>query len=79
MTRDTRNHYIFPSRGTRVALDMEYVTKALGSYADYMKFHLGGEAYLPLYKDAFLRFSADGYTAEHFSGDDIKIFDRYFA
>ena len=79
MTRDTRNHFIFPSNGSRVQMNLEYVTKALGSYADYMKFHLGAETYLPVYEDIFLRLSADGYTVEHFSGSDVRIFDRYFA
>ncbi|MCQ2403324.1 MAG: outer membrane protein assembly factor BamA [Lentisphaeria bacterium] len=79
MTRDSRNHFIFPTRGSRVQMNLEYITRALGSYADYMKFHLGAETYLPVYEDVFLRLSADGYTVEHFSGDDVKIFDRFFA
>ncbi len=79
LSRDTRNHYIFPNRGSRITADVEYITKALGSYADYMKFHLGAEGFLPVYEDIFLRLAANGYSAEHFSGDDIKIFDRYFA
>ncbi len=79
MVRDTRNHYVFPNRGSRVMLDAEYITRALGSYADYLKFHAGVESYHPFYKDVFLRLSADAHTAQHLSGDDIKIFDRYFA
>ncbi len=79
LSRDTRNHYIFPNRGTRYSLDAEYITRALGSYADYVKLHAGAEGYLPVYKDVFLRLSADAHTAAHIGGDDIKIFDRYFA
>lgn len=79
MVRDTRNHYVFPNRGSRVMLDAEYITRALGSYADYLKFHAGVESYHPVYQDIFLRLSADAHAAQHLSGDDIKIFDRYFA
>lgn len=79
LSRDTRNHFIFPNRGSRLDLDLEYVTRALGSYADYIKFHAGAELYLPVFEDIFLRLAANADTVEHISGDDVKVFDRYFA
>ena len=79
LSRDTRNHYVFPNRGSRVDLNAEYITRALGSYADYVKLHAGAELYLPVYEDIFLRLSADAETVEHISGDDVRVFDRYFA
>ncbi|MBR6470696.1 MAG: outer membrane protein assembly factor BamA [Victivallales bacterium] len=79
MNRDTRNHTVFPTRGSRVDLDVEYVTRALGSYADYIKLHAGAQLYLPVYEDIFLRLSADADTVEHISGDPVRVFDRYFA
>ena len=79
LSRDTRNHFVFPNRGSRVDLDLEYITRALGSYADYAKFHAGAELYLPVFEDIFLRLAANAETVEHVSGDDVKVFDRYFA
>lgn len=79
LTRDSRNSTRFPNRGSRFTTDLEYVTRALGSYADYMKFHAGYEIFLPVYEDFFMRLSIDGFSNQHFSGDDIKVFDRYFA
>ncbi|MBQ4481546.1 MAG: outer membrane protein assembly factor BamA [Victivallales bacterium] len=79
LSRDTRNHTLFPTRGSRIDLDVEYVTKALGSYADYLKFHAGAQVFLPVYEDIILRLSADADTVEHLSGDDVRVFDRYFA
>lgn len=78
LNRDTRNSPRFPNRGSRLNLDFEYVTRALGSYADYLKLHGGFETYHPVYEDFFVRFSLDGYSNQHIGGDDIKIFDRYF-
>lgn len=79
LSRDTRNHTLFPTRGSRIELDTEYVTRALGSYADYIKFHAGAQVYLPVYEDIILRLSADADSVEHLSGDDVRVFDRYFA
>ena len=79
LSRDTRNHFVFPNRGSRVDLDLEYITRALGSYADYVKLHAGAELYLPVFEDIFLRLAANAETVEHISGDDVKVFDRYFA
>ncbi len=79
LTRDTRNRYIFPDRGSRLRLDAEYVTKALGSYADYIKFHAGADTFLPVHDDLFLHLAANAYTVSHLSGEDVRVFDRYFA
>ncbi len=79
LTRDTRNHFMFPNRGSRINLNLEYITRALGSYADYFKFHAGAETYMPVYDDVFMRLSLNGYTVDHMSGDPVRIHDRYFA
>lgn len=79
LTRDTRDRFRFPTRGSRLAFDAELVTAALGSYSNYGKLHLGGVKYVPVVQDFVLKMSLDGWFAEHFSGEDIRIFDRYFA
>ncbi|NLF94416.1 MAG: outer membrane protein assembly factor BamA [Oligosphaeraceae bacterium] len=78
LTRDTRDQFRFPTRGSRVALESEFVTSALGSYSNYFKFHAGGTKYVPVVQDFVLKMSLDGWAASHLSGDDIRIFDRYF-
>ncbi len=50
----------------------------MGSYSNYAKFHVGGDKYLPVIRDITLKMSIDGWAASHISGDDIRIFDRYF-
>ena len=42
----TRDAYRFPTRGTIVEFQTEYITKALGSYEDYLRFSLGGSHYV---------------------------------
>ncbi len=78
LVRDTRDQIRFPTRGSRVSLDSEFVTSALGSYSNYFRFHAGGTKYLPVTQDFVLKMSLDGWAASHLSGDKIKIFDRYF-
>ena len=78
MTRDTRDRFRFPRKGSKVLLESELVTAALGSYSNYARFHLGGDKYLPVVQDFTLKIGLDGWAASHISGDDIRIFDRYF-
>lgn len=78
LSRDTRDQFRFPTRGSRISLETEFVTSALGSYSNYFRFHAGGIKYVPVVQDFVLKMSLDGWAASHLSGDDIKIFDRYF-
>ena len=76
ITRDTRNAYMFPTRGSRISLQSELVTEALGSYETYNKFDLSATKYIPVFRDFILKLDANYGTA---TGDDVAIFDRYFA
>lgn len=78
MSRDTRDRFRFPTKGSRVLLEGELITAALGSYSNYARFHAGGDKYLPVVKDFTLKIGLDAWAATHISGDDIRIFDRYF-
>ncbi len=78
MSRDTRDRFRFPTKGSRVMLESELVTAALGSYSNYARFHAGGDKYLPVVQDFTLKIGLDAWAATHISGDDIRIFDRYF-
>jgi len=77
ITRDTRNAYRFPTSGSIVSLQSEYVTEALGSYESYGRFQLEASKYIPFYKDLVLKLDTNYYTTT--GDDDIAIFDRYFA
>ena len=76
VTRDRRNAYRFPSRGSIITLQTEYVAEALGSYESYGKIELSAAHYLPVFRDYILK------TAINFgsnSDERAAIFDRYFA
>ncbi len=75
LTRDTRDTFRFPTRGSLVSMQTELVTAALGSYESYARFHLSGAKYIPVVSDVVLKLSADYSTL---SNDDAAIFDRYF-
>ena len=77
VTRDTRDAYRFPTRGSLVSLQSEYVTEALGSYESYGRFQLEASKYIQFYHDLVLKLDANYYTTT--SDDDPAIFDRYFA
>ena len=75
LTRDTRDTFRFPTRGSLVSFQTELVTAALGSYESYARFNLTGSKYIPLVRDLILKLGADYSTL---SNDDAAIFDRYF-
>ncbi len=76
LTRDTRNAFLFPTRGSKINVQSEFVTEALGSYETYCRFDLGATKYIPVFLDYILKLDANYGTA---TGDDVAIFDRYFA
>lgn len=78
MSRDSRDRFRFPTRGSRISLESELITAALGSYSNYARFHAGVDKYFPVVSDLTLKLGLDGWAATHISGDDIRIFDRYF-
>ena len=76
VSRDTRNAFRFPSRGSQITLELEYVTEALGSYESYGKVELSGAKYMPVFSDVVLK---TGFNFGSATSDDPAIFDRYFA
>lgn len=76
-SRDTRDAYRFPKSGSIFTLNTEFVTKALGSYEDYVRMDVGFTQYAPLVRDLILKLNVEYSTG--FGADDIGIFDRYFA
>lgn len=76
LSRDTRNSFFFPSRGSRFDLRGEFITEALGSYETYGRFDAEITKYIPAFRDFVLKLNADYCST---TGDESAIFDRYFA
>ena len=81
MTRDTRNRpsILFPTSGSRLSINGELVTEALGSYSNYYRLTVDGTKYVPVFRAAVLKLHARLGLADELSGDDIGVFDRFFA
>lgn len=75
LSRDTRDSFRFPTRGSLFSFQTELVTSALGSYESYARFYLSGTKYITVVRDIVLKLSADYSTL---SNDDAAIFDRFF-
>ena len=75
MTRDTRDAFMFPTRGSRVLFQSELLTKAIGSYETYGRFTLEGSKYYPISKALTLKLRADYATN---TNEKAGIFDRFF-
>jgi len=79
VSRDSRNHFLYPTRGSRLSLDTELRTEAIGSYSNVYRVNLRGTKYLPLPRRAVLKVQGDVGVTDRVSGDGVAIFDRYFA
>ncbi|MBO4345865.1 MAG: outer membrane protein assembly factor BamA [Victivallales bacterium] len=76
ISRDSRNAFQFPTRGTLFSTTAELVTEAIGSYETYGRFEVDATKYIPAFRDYILKLDASYYTN---TGDEAAIFDRYFA
>ncbi len=79
ITRDTRDNVMFPRRGTRFSANSEWVTPLLGSYSNVMRLDTRMAAFFPVTRQSVLRLNAEYAVADNLSGDEVAIFDRYFA
>ena len=48
--RDSRDSFIFPSRGSRLSLGVEYQSEEIGGYTELYRFNFGYNFYLPVFK-----------------------------
>ena len=95
VSRDTRDRFVNPSRGSRLSLSGEVQPELLGSYSNIYRIGLHGAKYFPLFKRCVLKAEAQIGLVDAFSGDailtyddtpagergekEVAIFDRYFA
>ncbi|MDX9979570.1 MAG: BamA/TamA family outer membrane protein, partial [Lentisphaeria bacterium] len=81
MARDTRDRptMLFPTSGSRIEFGGELITRALGSYSDYYLLTAEGTKYYPVFKQSVLKLRGMVGLADEIAGDDIGVFDRFFA
>ena len=79
LTRDTRDNFMFPRKGSRLSMNSEFVTSLLGSYSNVVRVDTRAAKFVPVFKQSVLRMNAEYAVAGKVSGDDVAIFDRYFA
>lgn len=77
--RDHRNSAFRTSSGSVVRLGLEWQSEGIGSYTDLYKARLSGDKYFPVFKKSVLKLSGRISQVDEISGDDMKVFDRFFA
>ena len=77
LIRDTRDSWIFPTRGYRVAILPEVA--GLGGDTKFVKCTTTGSVYIPLYFNHILRLGAQaGVVNQYGDNERVPIFDRFF-
>ena len=79
LSRDTRNRFVNPSRGSRLSLSTELIPEALGSYSDIWRLDLEGSKYFPLFSKSVLKVHTEIGIVDKIGGDQPAIFHRYFS
>ena len=95
VSRDTRNRFLNPSRGSRLSLSGEIQPEFLGSYGNIYRIAAQGAKYFPVFKRCVLKTELEIGLVDAFSGSpvstyiddrtgnavdvDVPIFARYFA
>lgn len=79
LTRDTRDSFRNPRRGSRLGISTELMTEAWGSYGDIYRVRGTLDRYFPLFEESALKIGGEIATADSFGDDRVPIIDRYFA
>jgi outer membrane protein insertion porin family len=79
LSRDTRDRFINPTRGTRLQLNAEVQTEALGGYTNLYRLEAKASRYYPVFTDSVVRVQGEIGVVDNIGGDPVAIFDRYFA
>jgi outer membrane protein insertion porin family len=79
MTRDTRDRYLNPSRGSKLTISADLLPELLGSYSNVYRLKLSATKYRRLWWNTILSLNGDIGMVDNASGDDVAIFDRFFA
>lgn len=79
ISRDTRDSFIHPTRGSHVSLTTELQPEFMGSYSNIYKLRLQATKYFPIIDRTVLRLRGELGVVDDISGDPVGIFDRFFA
>ena len=78
LSRDTRDFYLDPRKGTRSAVNLDFGTPALGGTNNFYKFQLDGIKYTPLFWDTRHSIRARFGVTEGLGGKPIPLTERFF-
>ncbi len=76
--RDHRDRVILTSSGSRISINSEFQTEAIGSYSNLYKLTLSADKYYPIFKKTVFKISGEIGQVDNVSGDTPRIFDRFF-
>ncbi|MFW5802318.1 MAG: outer membrane protein assembly factor BamA [Verrucomicrobiota bacterium] len=79
LTRDTRDSFRNPRRGSRLRISTELMSEAWGSYGDVYRLRGTLHRYFPLFEESALKIGGEIANADGLDGDRVPIIDRYFA
>jgi len=78
LSRDTRDFYLDPRKGTRSAVNLDFGTPALGGTNNFYKFQLDGIKYTPLVWDTRHSIRARFGIAEGLGGKPVPLTELFF-
>ncbi len=78
LSRDTRDFYLDPRKGTRSAVNLDFGTPALGGTNNFYKFQLDGIKYTPLFWDIRHSIRARFGVTEGLGGKPIPLTEMFF-
>lgn len=78
LVRDHRDRLVKTSSGSRLALNLELQSKAIGSYGNFYKLNVRGDKYFPIFRKSVIKFSGELGQVQDIASDEPKVFDRLF-
>ncbi len=78
LSRDTRDFYLDPRKGTRSAVNLDFGTPALGGTNNFYKFQLDGIKYTPLFWDTRHSIRARFGVTDGLGGKPIPLTEMFF-
>ncbi len=78
LSRDTRDFYLDPRKGTRSAVNFDFGTPALGGTNNFYKFQLDGIKYTPLFWDTRHSIRVRYGVTDGLGGKPIPLTERFF-
>lgn len=81
LTRDSRDRFVNPRRGSVLTLGTDLQAEAWGSYENIYRFDAGFTRYFPLFRKSAIKAEVSLGVVDSVSGDesDVAVFDRYYA